>query len=370
MRPTSVGHAGRDDHRPTAAVGGDRARIEHVAAVADAEVGIERPGILRHRHAFARQRRLVGVEIGLLDDAGVGRHPVTGLHQHDIAGHDLVGGDALALAIADHGRFGGGERHQRPHRALGPRLLEEAEQRVEHDDRQDDDGLVGQRGLARVLQQPLDHRDDRGHQQDDDEEILELLEQPLPPRCLRGALQPVRSVLLQTPLRLGPAQAACKVGAECRDHPFGRLSVRSGNTRDERSGASRIAFVLVLRSRLRRGLQHRGSYLRWKLPPAAAAAGNRRPANGWRREAEHGGLSAIGLLACQARRANPANRPTGADASSMATSDQGMASRAALPFSRATLGLRKANSAQVSWQRSRGNAFSALPARPEIRISC
>ena len=106
--------------------------------------------------------------------------------------------------------FGRRERHQRPHRALGARLLEEAEQGVEDDDRQDDDGLVGQGGLARILQQPFDHRDDGGDEQDDHQEVLELLEQPPPPGRFRRALQPVRPVLLEAPLRLGAAQAACR----------------------------------------------------------------------------------------------------------------------------------------------------------------
>ena len=52
--------------------------------------------------------------------------------------------------------FRSGKGHQRPHRTLGARFLEKAEQGVQHDDRQDDDRLVGQGALARVLQQPLD----------------------------------------------------------------------------------------------------------------------------------------------------------------------------------------------------------------------
>ena len=86
-------------------------------------------------------------------------------------------GDALALAVADDRRFRRGQRHQRAHRLLGARFLDEAEQGIEHDDRQDDDGLVGQRALARILQQPFDHRDHGGDQQDDDQKVLELLEQ-------------------------------------------------------------------------------------------------------------------------------------------------------------------------------------------------
>ena len=133
----------------------------------------------------------------------VRRDLVAGLDQHDVAWDDLVGRDALALAVADHRGFRRGQRHQRAHRFFGARLLEEAQQRIEDDDHQDDDRLVGQRALARILQQPLDHRDDSRDQKDDDEEVLELLEQPLPPRRFRRALEPVRTVLLEAVLRFG-----------------------------------------------------------------------------------------------------------------------------------------------------------------------
>ena len=136
-----------------------------------------------------------------------------------------MGGDALALAVANHRRFGCGKGHQRANRAFGARFLEEAEQGVQHDDEQDDDGLVGQGGLARVLQQPFDHRDDGGDEQDDHQEVLELLDQPCPPGCFRGALELVRTVSLKASLRLGSAQAACKVGAERRDHRLRRRAM-------------------------------------------------------------------------------------------------------------------------------------------------
>ena len=124
-------------------------------------------GSLGDRHAFAGQRRFIGAEIGVLDDAGVGRDLVSGFHQDDVAGHDLMGGDALAFPVADHGRFRSRQRHQRAHRTLRPRFLKESQQRVEDHDGRDDDRLIGQGGFARVLQQPFDHRDHDGEQQND-----------------------------------------------------------------------------------------------------------------------------------------------------------------------------------------------------------
>ena len=91
---------------------------------------------------------------------------------------------------------------------------------------EDDDRLVGQGAFARILQQPFDHRDDDGDEQDDHQEVLELLEQPLPPRRFRRALQLVRSVLIEALLRLSALQAACGVGAEFLDDRIGWLAVR------------------------------------------------------------------------------------------------------------------------------------------------
>ena len=100
------------------------------------------PKFLCHRHAFAGQRCLVGLEIGALDDAGIGWDPVSRLEQDDVAGYDVSGRDAAALAVAHHRGFRRGQRHQRPHRLFRPRLLDEAEQSIQHDDQEDDDRLV------------------------------------------------------------------------------------------------------------------------------------------------------------------------------------------------------------------------------------
>ena len=145
-------HSGVDDHGAAAAVGRDGARKQHVDAIAEAHVGGDRLRTLGNRHAFAGQRRFIGAKIGVLDDAGVRRDLVSGLHQDDVPRHDLMGCDALAFPVADHGRFRSGERHQRTHRTLRPRFLKESKQRVEHHDGRDDDRLIGQGGFAGVLQ--------------------------------------------------------------------------------------------------------------------------------------------------------------------------------------------------------------------------
>jgi hypothetical protein len=94
----------------------------------------------------------------------------------------------LALAVADTVDSGAASAISARPNVLGPRLLEEAEQRVEHDDAGDDDGFVGQGGLARVLQQPLRHRDDGGHEQDDHQESSGTARAAAPTTGSSGAL--------------------------------------------------------------------------------------------------------------------------------------------------------------------------------------
>ena len=92
-----------------------------------------------------------------------------------------------------------------------------AEHRVEHHDHRDDDRLVGQGGFARILQQPFDHRDDDGDQQDDDQEVLELLEQPLPPRRFGRALELVRAVTVEALLLPPSVSGLLGIRAEVGD---------------------------------------------------------------------------------------------------------------------------------------------------------
>jgi hypothetical protein len=136
-------HSGRDNDCSTSPICGDRAREQHVAAVADSDIAIDGLSFLRHRNALAGEGSLVGVKICIFDEAGVRRHSIAGLDHDDVAGNDLLGRDSLALAVANDRCFGRGKSHQRANGALGARLLDETEQGVEYDDEQDDDRLIG-----------------------------------------------------------------------------------------------------------------------------------------------------------------------------------------------------------------------------------
>ena len=250
-------HAGADDDRAAAAIGGDGAGEQHVAAIAEADVGVDGLRLLGHRRAFAGQRSFVRPQVGAFDDARVGRDLVAGLDHHDVAGNDVVGRDPPSFAVANHGRFGSGKGHQRPYRLLGPRFLDIAQQGVEHDDRQNDDGLVGQGQLARLLQQPFGHRYGDGDQQDDHQEALELLEQPPPPGRFRSALQPIGPMEVQAPPRLGLAEAAHDVGAE-RRRPRLRRVRGAGPPKGlrVRDRLGRLAVAIVPAARAGEGAQH------------------------------------------------------------------------------------------------------------------
>ncbi len=131
---------------------------------------------LRHRHRFAGERRLGHLQLGLLDQARIGRHRVAGGQQHDVAGHQLARREHLLAAVAQHAHLQRGQPAQRGHRALGAAFLEAADQRVDQHHRQDD------HRVAVVAQR---HRQHRGDEQDVDQRALELAREGAPQRPRR-----------------------------------------------------------------------------------------------------------------------------------------------------------------------------------------
>ncbi len=216
-------HAGRDHDGPAAAVGHRRAAPDHVVAVADGHLLGDRLEVLRHRQALPGEGGLRGLERGAADQARVGGDGVAFLQQDEIAGHHVGRGDGPALAVPDHVGVGGRHPAQGGHGFLGARLLHVAQQRVEHDHRQDRDRLVGQRGIA--LYQPQAGGDRGGDEQQDDQRVLELGEDLAPDRdrSLRGQL--VGAVALPPAAGLGLVETALRVGAERGQHRVGRVPV-------------------------------------------------------------------------------------------------------------------------------------------------
>ncbi len=91
-------HAG-GHHQPARAAMGGRGALEgHVGAVAQrAHVfGGQGFGLLGHGDGFAREGRLIHLQLRNLDEPQVGRDLVARLQQHDVAGHQLSGGHGPA----------------------------------------------------------------------------------------------------------------------------------------------------------------------------------------------------------------------------------------------------------------------------------
>ena len=96
-------HAGGGDDQLAAAAGDRGVHVGHAGPVAERDV------VTRHRVDRLADRQALAGERGLLDlerrgqaDPAVGRHPVAGLDQHDVAGHEVLGVDLDRLAVASY----------------------------------------------------------------------------------------------------------------------------------------------------------------------------------------------------------------------------------------------------------------------------
>ena len=143
-----------------------------------------------------------------MDEAQIGRHPVARLQEHEVARHQLFGRYGEALAAADRYRLWREHVPDRIERPLGLALLDEAEHGVDHDDAQDHRRVdpVRERG---------GHRS--GSQQDVDQHVVELGEEPAqPPRPLHYG-QAIRPEALEAPPHLAFGQAGGLTGEISKD---------------------------------------------------------------------------------------------------------------------------------------------------------
>ena len=124
-------------------------------------------------------------------------------------------GMSRLLAVADD--LGVGRRHllQRGQRLLGLRLLHHAEDGVEHDDGHD---------RNRIDDLAQQERHDGRHDQDDDQEVVELVEQQLEEAGARALRQLVGTVSFKARAGLLAAQAQVQMGL----HAFDRMVYRKG----------------------------------------------------------------------------------------------------------------------------------------------
>ncbi len=145
-----------------------------------------------------------------VEQAGVGRHQVSGVQLDDVAGDQLRDRQLLLPPVA---QDGGGRRDllaDRLHRVARLELHEEVQQHAEQDHRDDD------QAADRVAQRD---RDDAGHQENDDERIGEEAEEVEQRREARLPDEAVRTVETKSPLRLVGRQAGRRSPAAARAAP-------------------------------------------------------------------------------------------------------------------------------------------------------
>ena len=166
-------------------------------------------GVLLDRDALAGQGALLDLEGRRQDDPAVGGDAVTGIDHHDVAGHDLLGGELHHVTVAAHL---GHRLHHLPQGGsgrFGLALLVVAQPRVE------------QRQQGKPDSGPVfrDQQADQGGDHEHDLHVVPVvLEEPFPHRLLLCGGQGVRAVLLQPLLRLGRAQPAGRIHPQLGRH--------------------------------------------------------------------------------------------------------------------------------------------------------
>ncbi len=97
--------------------------------------------VLLDRRRLTGQQRLVDRQPLGADDARVGRHTISFADDHEVARNELRSRQRSLLSLPDDVGRELADPAQRKQRSLGAGLLNEAEDRVEHDDRRDDSAL-------------------------------------------------------------------------------------------------------------------------------------------------------------------------------------------------------------------------------------
>ena len=199
-------HSGGDDDAATLAVRDGRSGVDHVRAVAELQLLTdEGGGLLLHRKRLAGQCRLLDLEGDDFAQARIRRRPVARAQQNDVARHELARRDVVFLPVPHHRSVRRRQLPERLDRPFGAVLLHESQHGREDDDDGDD------HGFRRV---PEHRRQAHRHEQDQDQDVLELGEQDLPRRDHVGGLQLVGAVGGQPPRGLLVAQARTGRGFE------------------------------------------------------------------------------------------------------------------------------------------------------------
>jgi hypothetical protein len=190
--------AGGHHHAGALAVGDQGAGPGHAAAVAERGFGLDRFDLLVDCQRLAGQRSLHQAQRLDIDQAQVGRDAIPGCQVNDVAGHQVLGGDFVALPRARHGGVRRKHVADRIERLFGASFLDVADQGVDHDHAED------HAAVERMAEQ---RGDDPGRQQHIDQDVVELQQEALPARGAGRRRQQVGTILFPPLFDLGVAQA-------------------------------------------------------------------------------------------------------------------------------------------------------------------
>ena len=129
------------DARP-APIGGHGALVGHVGAIPQRRIQLSEQHIhLFHRLGFPGQGRLLDLQARHIKQPQVSRDDIAGLQHDQIARDQLAGWYRVQLALAQYLRGGAGQPPERRDGALRPVFLHKADDRVQHHDDDDGDGV-------------------------------------------------------------------------------------------------------------------------------------------------------------------------------------------------------------------------------------
>ena len=163
--------------------------------------------MLFYRFRFASQGRFLGAQVYALHQTAVGRYQHPGFQQHDVSQHQFPGRDLAHLSITPDLYRGHGQFFQGRHGLLGPVLLGESQDGIQHHDGHDGDCVfvVTQEG-----------RDDGGNDQDDNHHRRQLFPQDAPGTFETVLNQFVRPILGQAAFGFGLSKPLSKAGLQSR----------------------------------------------------------------------------------------------------------------------------------------------------------
>ena len=192
-------------HGYSAAIDNGAAHVRHVAPVAQRHgtVGDDLIRLFHNGYGFSGERRFVKLERGALDDPDVRGDRVARLQMDDVSGDKILALNVDEFAVTHHLGGGGGHLLQSFDGLLSFALLDHAENRVQHHDKEDDEHV--QHGLAGVS--GGDARQDRGNEEDDYHGVEKLFEEAFHDAVVLSFRELVFAVFVEPSLRLPGVQS-------------------------------------------------------------------------------------------------------------------------------------------------------------------